>query len=85
MSTAGSSSSKSRMSSSRSSSSTPGRVDLLLRLGEHGRRTVDPDHLAAGLERDGNRDTAVADGELDNRALGLLGQLDVERTSSVMC
>ena len=60
-------------------------VELDARLGragagllEHRRRGVDPDDLPAGRLRDRNGDAAVPDGELDERAVGLTGKLDVE-------
>ena len=46
----------------------------LARLREHRRRGVDSEHLPAGLARDRDRDAAVADGELDQRAVRLLRQ-----------
>ena len=45
---------------------------------EHGRRGVDADHLPAGRLRDGDRDAAVPDGELDERPISPAGQPDVE-------
>ena len=50
----------------------------LPRLGQHRRRRVDPEHGPARLAGDRDRDAPVADRELDERALGLAGELDVE-------
>jgi hypothetical protein len=49
------------------------------RLCEHRRRRVDAEHAPADRLRDGNRDPAVADGELDHRPGGLTREPDVER------
>ena len=66
------------MSPSRSSSVDAGRGCPLARLREHRRRGVDSEHVPAGLARDRDRDAAVADRELDERAVRLPGELDVE-------
>ena len=55
-----------------------GRGDPLARLREHRRRRVDAEHLPAGLASDRDRDAAVPDRELDERPVGLAGELDVE-------
>ena len=56
-----------------------GRGDALARLREHRGRRVDAEHAPAGLARDRDRDAPVADRELDERPVGLAGELDVER------
>ena len=60
-------------------------VELHARLGrtragllEHRRRGVDADHPPAGRLRDRDRDPTVPDRQLDQRPVGLAGQLDVE-------
>ena len=52
--------------------------DALACLREHRGRLVDSDHAAAGLAGDGDRDSPVADRQLDERPLALAGELDVE-------
>ena len=56
-----------------------GRLGAGPRALEHGRRCVDPDHRPPGRLRDRHGDPAVADGELDDRAVGLPRELHVPR------
>ena len=65
------------MSPSRRSSSTPAASARSRGAGEHRRRAVDPDHGPTGRLSDRHGDATVADGELDDRAVGLARELHV--------
>ena len=67
------------MSPSRSSSSTPAAAARSRAWASIAGEVSIPSTRPAGRLRDRDRDAAVADGELDERPVGLAGELDVER------
>jgi hypothetical protein len=52
-------------------------------LRKHRRRGVDPDNGPTGRERHGNRDAAIADGELDEWPVDVGREADVEWSSVI--